>query len=92
MPNDYEAVIEKLSESWAPPVVARSSISEFTGGALQPGTLANFDSKGIGPDGAFLMAGKIVYPKHELVRWLKDRSSPSWRDRKHKGICKRLGS
>lgn len=82
MPNKHETIIEQLSDAWPPPVVARSSIAAFTGGALQPGTMANEDSRGTGPAGKFLMAGKVVYEKAQLVEWLKKKSSLSWRDRK----------
>lgn len=65
-----------MENEWPSKLVARSEITRFTGGAFKSGTLANLDSKGEGPRGRFRLGKKIVYPKAELVQWLKERSTP----------------
>ena len=67
---------ELMENEWPSKLVARSEIARFTGGAFKSGTLANLDSKGEGPSGRFRLGKKIVYPKTELVQWLKGRSAP----------------
>lgn len=65
----------KLAESWPSPIVARQSISEFTGGLVNPRTLANLDCKGEGPAGRFKVKRKVGYPAAEVVAWLENRTA-----------------
>jgi hypothetical protein len=64
----------KLFEKWPSPLVARSEVSRFSGGLLNPKTLANHDSNGTGPKGRIKCGRKIAYPVTELVAWLEGRS------------------
>jgi hypothetical protein len=64
----------KLKESWGSAIVARSEINRFTGGALQPRTLANLDSKGAGPQGKFKIGRKVCYPIEAVIAWIRARS------------------
>jgi hypothetical protein len=67
--------IKKEWLSWPSPVVARTEIKKFTGGALSGRTVANLDSRGEGPEGRFRLGRKTVYPKDKLVEWLERRMS-----------------
>jgi len=62
-----------LSKKWPSSVVAREKVSEFSGGILNPRTLANLDSKGEGPK-RIRVGRKIAYEVNELCNWLATRS------------------
>jgi hypothetical protein len=64
-----------LAESWPSPIVSRDQVGKFTGGALNPRTLANFDSTGEGPKDRFKVGRKVCYPVDSLIEWLESRSS-----------------
>lgn len=64
-------IFEELKNRWPSPVVARVSIKEFSGGVLNPKTLANFDCLGTGPKGAFKVGRKTVYPVDSVIEFLK---------------------
>ena len=55
-----------------PPVIARKDIERQLGGVISTKTLANADSAGIGPMGAFQVGRTVVYPTESLVNWLID--------------------
>ena len=65
--------LSQLAKSWPSPIVARSSIRDFSGGLILPGTLANLDSLGKGPAGKFRVGQKVAYPVDEVIRWLESR-------------------
>jgi hypothetical protein len=66
----------KMLDKWPSSVVAREEIGRFTGGMIRPGTLANLDSIGKGPEGRFFTGGrKVVYDAEQFVLWLDKRSS-----------------
>lgn len=56
-----------------PPIIPRIRVGELTGGAIAPQTLANLDSQGRGPAGAFLLGRKLCYPREEFLSWLEAR-------------------
>ncbi|NWH06954.1 hypothetical protein [Desulfobacter latus] len=58
-----------------PPIIARQKVSEYFGGAISAKTLANLDSLGQGPEGAFRVGRTIVYPTPSLLAWLQHRSN-----------------
>jgi len=58
-----------------PPTIARSKVSEYFGGAISSKTLANLDSLGQGPEGAFKVGRNVVYPTESLLEWLQQRST-----------------
>jgi len=66
-------IFQEMVERWKSPVVARTEIEIFTGGAMGQKYLANLDSAGLGPK-RFRLGRKIVYPIRELVAWLESRS------------------
>jgi len=68
-------VFEQWAERWPAPIVARTEIRFFTGGALSEKYLANLDSRGLGPAGRFRVGRKVCYPTSELVKWLAERSA-----------------
>jgi hypothetical protein len=66
--NELEELYNTL-----PPIVARQSIGKLTGGIIQPGTCANLDCLGLGPEGRFLIGKKVVYPRDAFLKWLEAR-------------------
>ena len=60
----------ELAESWGAPIVARSDVGKFSGGVLNPRTMANLDCLGKGP-GKIAVRGKICYATRELVDWMR---------------------
>jgi hypothetical protein len=70
------SIFQQMKERWPSPVVARTSIREFSGGSLQEKYIANLDSKGEGPPGRIRLGRKIVYPVDELVKWMEGRMRP----------------
>ena len=65
--------LKAMAVKWASGYVARSEIRRFTGGAVAPGTMANLDSRGLGPQGGIRLGRKVVYPVHDLIAWLESR-------------------
>jgi len=56
-----------------PPIIPRTRVGELTGGAIAPQTLANLDSQGRGPAGAFLLGRKLCYEREAFMTWLEAR-------------------
>jgi len=74
--NKIHPDLSKLKESWPSPYVSRDKVSEFSGGILNPRTLANLDALGIGPKGRIRVNGKkVAYSVDALVEWLEERSN-----------------
>jgi len=63
-----------LAEKWPSSFVARAQIGAFSGGILNPRTLANMDCKGTGPANRLRIGRKIAYPVESLITWLESRS------------------
>lgn len=59
-----------LAKNWPAPIVARSEIAKFTGGLINPRTVANLDSKGTGPP-RFRVGRKVAYPVDTFIEWLE---------------------
>jgi hypothetical protein len=68
--------IRQLLDKWPSAIVARSEVRTFSGGAISPGYIANLDSAGTGPPGAFRLGAKVCYPVDRLAEWLEERSQP----------------
>lgn len=68
-------IFDELAEAWPAPVVARREVSRFSGGVLNPRTLANLDSLGQGPPRIALRPRVIAYPTRALVEWMRDRAA-----------------
>jgi len=69
-------VLSEMLKKWESSVVCRGEIRRFSGGMVSPKTLANLDSQGEGPKGAFRYGSKVAYPVSEVVSWLETRSRP----------------
>lgn len=63
-----------MAERWPCPYVARSEVGRFSGGILNPRSLANLDSAGKGPAGRIRVGRKVAYPVDKLVAWLEART------------------
>ena len=70
------AALRKMLDKWDSAIVARSEVKRFSGGLLSGKTLANLDSQGTGPRGAFKVGAKTVYPAESLVEFLETRARP----------------
>lgn len=70
--SDFD--FQALKRNWPSAVVARARISQFTGGLVSPGTLANEDSRGTGPRGRFVVGRKVAYPVDAIIEWLQARA------------------
>ena len=68
MNKDY---FQKLAEAWPSSFVARTQVDVFSGGLLNPRTLANRDSEGTGPKVKIKMGRKIAYDKESLIEWMR---------------------
>ena len=71
--KDLDAILQKMVENWPSEIVARTSIKAFSGGLLNPRTMANLDSLGQGPDGVVKCGRKSGYIVRELVSWMRKR-------------------
>jgi hypothetical protein len=69
--NGFEELYNTL-----PPILARQSIGKLTGGIIQPGTCANLDSLGQGPEGRFRIGKKVCYSREAFCKWLEGRVKP----------------
>lgn len=69
-PNDFD--LDELATAWGAPIVARTEVARFSGGLLNPRTMANLDSLGKGP-GKVVYGGKAAYPTMRLIAWMKER-------------------
>ena len=64
--------LKSLIDKWPSSMVARNKISEFTGGIISQGTMANLDSQGEGPP-RLRVGRKVVYDVKSFVKWLEGR-------------------
>lgn len=65
-----EDEFRQLLLSKLPPTIARKNVERQLGGIITAKTLANADSAGEGPLGAFQVGRQVVYPTESLVNWL----------------------
>jgi len=63
----------ELAKKWPAPIVARGEVGKFSGGLLNPRTLANENSKGTGPKYS-RMGKKVFYKTADLVQWMAERA------------------
>jgi len=80
--------LSAMAKSWPSSHVERSKVGEFSGGAVAPGTLANADSKGQGPDGATHVGRRVIYSSFQLVKWLEDRAEATLLKRVGRTHCR----
>lgn len=67
--------LRALADNWPSPFVAREEVGRFSGGILNPKTLANLDCQGRGPRGRIRCGRKIAYPTQSVVELMESRSS-----------------
>ena len=65
--------LQFLKKHWASGIVARTMVSEFSGGILTEKYLANLDSIGEGPKRGRI-GRKIFYKVDDLIAWMEARS------------------
>lgn len=65
-----------MADKWHSTYVARDKVGDFSGGILHPRTMANLDSKGLGPKGRIRIGRKVAYDANELCKWLAARAKP----------------
>lgn len=65
---------DEMEKKWPSTVVSRNQVRQFTGGMLSPGTMANMDSRGEGPE-RINIGRKVGYPIKPFIHWLKSRTS-----------------
>ncbi len=70
-------IFEQLEKNWQSPIVARSEVSVFSGGLLNPKTLSNLDSLGKGPSERIRIGRRIGYPVCSLVDWMRGMAEPT---------------
>ncbi|GAB6194610.1 hypothetical protein [Desulfocastanea catecholica] len=63
-------VIQESAANYPTKFIARSEVKRFTGGVYSSGYLANHDSLGTGPKGAFKIGRQVCYPTDSLCDWL----------------------
>ena len=74
MQRDKMIDLSYLADKWPSGIVARTKVGEFSGGILNPRTLANLDSQGLGPKKRIQIGNKIAYPVDSLIEWLQGRA------------------
>ena len=67
-------IFDEMVERWGSPAVARTEAGKFSGGLINPRTLANLDSLGCGVVGRFRVKNRIAYPAKCLAQFLRERS------------------
>lgn len=67
-------IFQKLKENWPSPIVARHEVDKFSGGLLNPRSMANLDSLKQGCPGKITVGRKVVYPVDALIKWLEKRA------------------
>lgn len=66
-------IFDQLVTEWGCPIVARSEVRRFSGGLLNPRTLANLDVRNEIP-GKFRVGNRVVYQTAQLAGWMRERS------------------
>ena len=72
--NNKEISFKSLGEKWPSAFVARTQVSNFSGGLVNEKTLANMDSLGDGPV-RVRVGRKIAYPVDSFIIWLESRAT-----------------
>lgn len=65
-------IIRKL-RSELPPTFARTEVDQLCGGIIASRTIANLQSLGQGPGGAFRVGRKMCLQRDEFLDWLASR-------------------
>jgi hypothetical protein len=73
--KDIKPDLSSMLRRWPSPYIARDKVSEFTGGIINPRTLANLDSQGLGPKIRIRVGRKIAYNVEDFCAWLESRAN-----------------
>jgi hypothetical protein len=65
---DFQHLRDRL-----PVTMSRPEVPKLLGGIVSSKTLANADSRGIGPEGRFRVGSKVCYQTDKLLAWLEKR-------------------
>lgn len=68
-------IYEQMAARWPSAIVARKEVAKFSGGLLNPRTMANLDSRGEGAPKIKWGSRAVFYPVSDLITWLRARSS-----------------
>lgn len=66
-------IYEKMKEKWPSAVVAQTEVGKFSGGLINPRSLCNMNSLGLGPNGKYRLGRKVFYDIDVLVSWIRER-------------------
>lgn len=66
----------RQAAKWKSTWVARKAISDFTGGLISSGHMANMDALHQGPRGAIRVGRDVAYPIDDLIFWLDSKTTP----------------
>jgi hypothetical protein len=66
-------VIRASAAKYGSTYISRDKVEDFTGGAIRARNIANLDSLGQGPRGAFKLGRRQCYPVENLIEWLLSR-------------------
>ena len=64
-------MFECLKEKWKSNIVLRSQLSKFSGGILNPSTMAKLDCKGQGIGKVVKQGQKVAYEIDDVINWLE---------------------
>ena len=70
-------IFDKMKARWPSAAVAQTKLGQFSGGLINPRTLANLNSLGCGPDGKYRLGRKVFYDVDTLIVWMRDRLTKS---------------
>lgn len=65
--------LNDMKRHWSSGIVARQKMSEFTGGLISAGHMANLDKQGLGPDRRLRIGRKVAYRVDDLIKWLESK-------------------
>ena len=67
---DLNEIIFLLQQNWPAKIVVRSEIGKLTGGLINPKTLANEDSQGIGISPRLRLLRRVAYRIEDVAKYL----------------------
>ena len=66
-------VYDQMAARWPSAIVSRKEVGKFSGGLLNPRTMANINSQGGGPIKIKMGNKKVFYSVQDLIAWLRTR-------------------
>ena len=67
-------VFQKMVDEWPSAIIARTEVGRYSGGLLNPKTMANLDSLGQGPE-KVVVGRKVAYATKAMAEWLRGRTN-----------------